>query len=342
MRKNLQRFVSVAVVVLMFALLLVGCGAKQFSESSAGSGEMMAVAPASSPPVNANMDMASQEAPRTSTSYSGGNASYDDAITRKIIRTAHMEQKVTDLDAAIEQVMTLVADSKGYIQSSSIREYSERERVATYTLRIPEGSYDYIVLSLRQIGKNVNINEQGHDVTEEFYDNEARIKNLKLQEEAVQKLFDKAEKMEDILAIQRELTQIRGNIESLQGRNRYLDNLSSLATIELSIREVKPVEYLQEQSDSALSRAKEGFLDSLNKLSRFFVETFVFLVSAIPVLILLVIVVGILLWALIRWNRKRTHALWNMVNPNNKDRKMMQEESVKVEEKAENEVKKEE
>ncbi len=322
MRKNKKRSMSVALAVLMIALLLAGCGAKSENAVGTGSAET-AVAPASPPMMHdvSNKDMvyttSSQEAPRASTSYSGGNSSIENEIVRKIIRTAYMEQKVTDLDAAIEQVMKLVTDSNGYIQSSSIREYSERERVATYVLRIPEGSYDSIVMTIRQIGKNVNFNEQGQDVTEEYYDNAARIKNLKLQEEAVQKLFDKADKMEDILAIQRELTQIRGNIESLEGRNRYLDNLSSLSTIELSIREVKPLEYLQEESDSALSRAKEGFMDTLSRVGSFFVETFVFLVSAFPVLVLMVVFLGLLLWGLYRWNKKRMHALTNSMDDAN-------------------------
>lgn len=228
-----------------------------------------------------------------------------ESIIRKIIRNARMEQKVTDLDEAMEQVMKLLGDSRGYIQSSSMREYSERERVAEYVLRIPEGSYDHVVMQIRQIGKNVNIGESGTDVTEEYYDNEARIKNLKLQEEAVQKLFDRADKMEDILAIQKELFSIRGEIEMYQGRNRYLDNLTSLATIELTIREVKPVEFLKEEDESAFSRAKEGFIETMKNISRFFVELFVFLVAASPALVLVGGVIALGLWLLFRFLRKQ-------------------------------------
>lgn len=297
-----HRSISVTVLFIVFTLLVAGCGADkkssndaagiEFSKSKAENGNV-----ADSPPIS--------ELPAWNLDGSTGYGVLDDQIVRKIIRNANIEQKVTDLDEAIEQVMKLIADSRGYLQSSSIREYSERERVADYVLRIPEGSYATILMQLRQIGKNVNIRESGSDVTEEYYDNEARIKNLKLQEEAVQKLFERADKMEDILAIQKELFSIRGDIESLQGRNRYLDNVTSLSTIELTIREVKPVEYLKEENESAFSRAKEGFIDTLGALSRYVIELFVFMISALPVL-MIAIVVAIVLWILLRKRRSKS------------------------------------
>ncbi len=311
-KDRLVRLTKLATMLLLiFALLLAGCGAKKFSSENI---TMDAVAPAerksmesgSVPPTTTTMDK------DKALSFTSGNAGYglevyglEKEIARKIIRHAVIEQKVKDLDEAVEKVMQLVADSRGYLQSSSIREYSERERIANYVLRIPEGSYDTVLMQLRQIGKNVNMSESGNDVSEEYYDNEARIKNLKLQEEAVQKLFDRADKMEDILAIQKELFAIRGNIESLQGRNRYLDNLTSLSTIELTIREVKPVEYLKEEDESAISRAKEGFIDTLAGLTRFVVEMFVFLVSALPVLIIFVGILAFVLWFLLKKRRNK-------------------------------------
>lgn len=219
-------------------------------------------------------------------------------ITRKIIRHATLEQKVTDLDEAIEQVMHITSDAQGYVQSSSMREYGDNERIANFTLRIPEGKYDEILMQLRMIGKNVRMDEIGQDVTEEYYDNEARIKNLKLQEEAVQKLFDKAERMEDILVIQKELFSLRADIEVLEGRNRYLDHLATLATVDLMLRAVKPVEYHNESGDSAFTRAKEGFLASIEKLTTFIVETFVFFVSSLPMLLITILIGGLLYWGL--------------------------------------------
>lgn len=310
-KRTIKKWLLALVAVLIVTSLLAGCGAKKSTQESAiGMMSGSASAP-SSPPMasTAQRDEAGYDVAdnKIQTSTSSGSIVPGD-VERKIIRNATIEQKVTDLDAAMEVVNQLVADSNGFVQSSSTLVYSERERVAEYVLRIPTGSYTDVVMQLRLIGKNVRIDERGQDVTEEYYDNEARIKNLKLQEEAVQRLFDKAERMEDILAIQRELFQIRGEIEAYEGRNRYLDNLTSLSTIELYIREVKPVEYLQDHSDSALSRAKEGFMDTLRQMGNFFVETFVFVVSSLPTLILGALLLIIVVWGVIKWRKKRSIA----------------------------------
>ena len=131
----------------------------------------------------------------------------------------------------------------------------------------------------------------------QYYDNDARINNLQLQEEAVRKLMNQAQKMEDIIKIQQELFRIRGEIEALQGKNRHLDNLSSLSTIELTIIEVRRAEM---SDDSPWRTAQAGFTDSLDSVFDLFKRLFIWFISSLPLLLLVYLPLGWIIWLFVR------------------------------------------
>lgn len=282
----------ISLILLILTTLLVGCGNEQ--QSKEGAHEEQAADQATS-------NALPEAAP---TGYSEGEVSKTDsaAVQRKIIKEAEIRQKVTELEPALQLVQQLVDRSGGYIQSSSIHQFRENEREAAFVLRVPQTSYTSIVDQLQKIGKSVMIAQKGEDVTAQYYDNEARIKNLSLQEEAVQKLLAKADKMEDILRIQQELFRIRGEIEALQGKNRTLDHLSSLSTINLTLLEVKAVDYVE---DKPWIQAREGFVQSLGGVGDFFVQMMVLLVTYLPFIILIYLPLGLLIWWMIRRQKKK-------------------------------------
>ncbi|WP_134701462.1 DUF4349 domain-containing protein [Ammoniphilus sp. YIM 78166] len=280
--------------ILLIVTLLVGCGNEQQSKEGAYLEHA------------ADQATSNSSAPEVSpTGYSEGEAQKADsaAIQRKIIKEADIRQKVTELDPALQLVQQLVDRSGGYIQSSSMHQYREDEREASFVLRVPQAHYSSIIEQLQKIGKSIMITQKGEDVTEQFYDNEARIKNLSLQEEAVQKLLDKADKMEDILRIQQELFRIRGEIETLQGKNRVLDHLASLSTINLTLVEVKAVNYVE---DKPWLQAREGFVQSLGGVGDLFVHLMVLLATYLPFIVLIYLPLGILIWCAIRRQKKKT------------------------------------
>lgn len=279
------------VFMLIFSPMLIGCGSNQAHSRQSAASDEANKAP-SSVPQQAN-----------STDLKVGSATIENH--RKIIQHATLTQKVTGFDTAMQKIQQLTAQSGGFVQSSSLRENEDTLREASYILRVPEGKYSSILGEIQKVGKTAFITQKGDDVTQEYYDNEAHIKNLKLQEEAVQKLMEKAEKMEDILKVQEELFRIRGEIESLQGKNRYLDNLSSLATIELTIQEVKPVEYAE---GSSWQSATEGFIDSLKGVFQFVTHLLILLITALPYILFLVLPIGFIVWKIIKRREKEKKA----------------------------------
>ena len=91
------------------------------------------------------------------------------------------------------------------------------------------------VVALGELEQNKRTSQ---DVTEQFYDIEAHIKNKKAEEKSLTKILDeRTGKLEDVLRIETELSRVRGEIEQLEGKIRVLENLSSLATLTLSVRE---------------------------------------------------------------------------------------------------------
>ncbi|MBN1402602.1 MAG: DUF4349 domain-containing protein, partial [Anaerolineae bacterium] len=149
------------------------------------------------------------------------------AEDRMIIQTVNMSIVVEDTDVTLALVSDLVAAYEGYVADSS-RWLVNEQPYARITLRIPAASLDEVRGILRDEAIRVESeNTSGEDVTEEFVDLQARLRNLEATEKELLALLTEVRenrgKAEDILAIHRELTNIRSQIESLKGRAQYLE-----------------------------------------------------------------------------------------------------------------------
>jgi uncharacterized protein DUF4349 len=182
-----------------------------------------AAAPAAAPP-GAPADAAQQTLP---------------GLDRMIVRTVSMTLGVADVAEAYRQAERIALERGGIVAGSQVRQEGER-MVATVTLRVPADADTYraTLEALRGIAeKVVDEQVQSQDVTEEHVDLESRIRNLRATEDSLLALLARAQRIEDILPIQRELTNVRGQIEQAQGRKQALERRSAMATINLQIRE---------------------------------------------------------------------------------------------------------
>jgi hypothetical protein len=162
------------------------------------------------------------------------------SLDRMIIRTVTMTIAVGDVQETFHKVEQIVAEQNGYLAGSQLRQDGDR-LTATATLRIPAdpATYQATLERLRGLAERVvDEQSQAQDVTEEYVDLDSRLRNLRASEESLLALLGKAQRVEDILQIQRELTNVRGQIEQIQGRKQALERRSDLATITLTIREV--------------------------------------------------------------------------------------------------------
>jgi hypothetical protein len=188
---------------------------------------------------------------------------------RRIIYSAIIDLVVTDFGVGSKKFQQIVDDHGGYIAKSDVGEVSGERRRATWTLRIPVAKFRDAMDALGQIGHAVNTKHDSQDITDEFYDLEARVKNKRVEEERLLEHLKKSTgKLDEILTVERELTRVRGEIESAQGRLQKLTKLSELTTIVVSMTEQK--DYVPATAPTYSSSLGQTFGDSVHALSSLF------------------------------------------------------------------------
>jgi hypothetical protein len=160
-------------------------------------------------------------------------------LDRMIVRNITLTLAVPNVQDAYHQVAQIAAEQGGLVANAQIRQDGERTS-ATVTLRVPTdpATYQATLERLRALAQRV-IEEQdkAQDVTEEYVDLDARLRSLRASETSLLGLYEKAERLEDVFAVQRELTNVRGQIEQIEGRRQVLARQAAMATITVQLRE---------------------------------------------------------------------------------------------------------
>ncbi len=159
--------------------------------------------------------------------------------TRMIVRTAEMALVVKDVAVALDQVAGLAEGFGGYVVSST-RWQQDTSLFGIITIRVPAEDFSAAMDALRGMAVEVTHEEtSAQDVTEEYVDLDAKLKNLEATEEQLLRLMEKAETVEDLLAVQRELSETRGEIEQTKGRMQYLERTSATSLIRVQLNEAE-------------------------------------------------------------------------------------------------------
>ena len=157
---------------------------------------------------------------------------------RMVIRTATLQLTVKDVGATADRVMSLASQHGGYVTSSETNHQGDSV-YSTITIQVPSRDFDQIMPLLEHMDgmvvKVVDESVTSSDVTEEYTDNQSQLRNLQATEGRMLALQAKADKMEDILAIDHELRDIQGQIETIQGRINYLSKRSEMSTVTITL-----------------------------------------------------------------------------------------------------------
>ncbi|MBS6195223.1 MAG: DUF4349 domain-containing protein [Clostridiales bacterium] len=209
-----------------------------------------------------------------------------DQAARKLIKTVSLSMETKEFDTLKTKLEESVTSFGGYIENSSFDapqgEYNYR--YYSLTVRIPSEKLDEFVAETGKMGILTNKTESVEDVTLDYVDKTAYKESLQVEYDRVTELLEKAEDLEQVLALESKLSQLRYEINSYESQLRTYDNLIDYSTVHIYISEV---EYEKEVSDTIGSRISNGFRSSLYQVRDFFVNLFVGLVSNIPVLLLL-------------------------------------------------------
>ncbi len=218
---------------------------------------------------------------------------------RMIIRRAEISLVVQDTKEAISRVEAVAVEKGGYLQQSSVWKEGESLK-AQLTIMVPAARFEETLEALRKLAVDIlSESVSGQDVTEEYVDLEARLRNLEAVEKELRELLatvrERSGKAEDIMAVYRELTQVREEIERVKGRMKYLEQMTSFSTIVVNLTPsilAQPVAPTTWKPARTLWRAARALV----RVFQFLVDAAIWLIVVIVPVLLPFALVAYLIW----------------------------------------------
>lgn len=292
-------------LLILFVLLLSGCarGNDDMSESSgtdSGAGYM-------------DGDMAVEDTAERDEAVDGEGQRL---IGEKVIRRVQLEYETLDFQETTSFVLDTVSDYNGYIEYSNESSYSpsgiaprdqsRQYRRVDYLFRIPTESLNAFLDDLDGMDAyKLSENIGSEDVTQSYRDTESRIQVLTNKEARLNELLERAETIEDIIQIENSLSETIAERESLQSRLDTLDDLIDYTEVHLSVTERPRIANTREDGLSFLARIREAFVDSFYAFYYFLQDAFIWLIYAIPFILILALIVGIVFYVKKKVSNKR-------------------------------------
>jgi hypothetical protein len=190
------------------------------------------------------------------------------AMPRKIIYTTEIDLVAETLAGAERELGRLVKQAGGYLAETEISGSPGSPRQGRWRARVPVGRFDTFVAAVTRLGELQNIHTNSQDVSEEYYDLEARLANKRVEEQRLLKhLTHSTARLEEILAVERELSRVRGEIEQMEGRRKMLASVADLATVTITVHEVK--DYAPPKAAGLGAQVGRTFHESVSLLGEF-------------------------------------------------------------------------
>lgn len=300
------------VVILSVAVFLSACSESSTS-SSANSSSRTGGQPST---------MAERNADGASKNESGGNApgtvaqvSLNQAeqtntapvtVERKIIRNAELTLEANQPEES-QAAITKIAETKGGFvvestQSGGDAKAAKRDTV-TMTIRVPAAKFDEALNEIRATASRVIIESvKGQDVTEEFIDVEARLRTQKALEAQFLELMKQSKSVDEALKVQTEIARVRGEIEKVEGRKRFLESQASLSTVKITIR--TPAAF-SSNAPGFFSRLTESLGRGFDAALSFILVFVTAIIALLPFLILIVLPIYLVIRYFLRRHRRQ-------------------------------------
>jgi hypothetical protein len=232
------------------------------------------------------------------------SASAAQITERKIIRNAEMTIEIGDPNEGLQKIASIAEKNGGFVVTSESRENQASSQnppstTVTVVARVPAAQFDEAVEAIRRIGGRTKVEKlSGMDVTEEYIDLEARIRTKRALEMQFLEIMRQARKISDALEVQSQLADVRTEIESLEGRRRFLENKSALSTISVTLQTPAPL--LVATTRGFQHGVKMAFGDGVDTASEIVLGLLRFVMVMIPIALFIILPC----WLLFKWLRR--------------------------------------
>lgn len=266
--------------LLLLATLLLSCNGNKTNQEMA----FDLAAPEAKMAMRSNEFEAMLEIPPTEQP-----APPDVIIDRKLIRNGQLEFQTEEVKQTKTEVEKICKELNAYISSESENNYGNRLQY-NQMIRVPANSFDALVARIEPLAKKIdNKNISTQDVTEEFIDVEARLKTKKELETRYREILKQAKTVEEIISIESQIANVRSEIESMEGRLKFLKNQVAFSTLNLTYYETIGTDF------GFASKLVESIKDGWDNLLTFIL----FLINLWP------FVVGLSAFVYWLWRKKR-------------------------------------
>ncbi|HEX3325566.1 MAG TPA: DUF4349 domain-containing protein [Actinomycetota bacterium] len=176
-------------------------------------------------------------------------------IGPKIIKTADVDLALQrgKFHPGLEQVVQIAGRYQGYVLSTTVG--SASNPTGTVVIRVPETRFEAALADLKGLGKVTRENVSGQDVSQEFIDFQARLRNAKAQEAVLLNLMNRAKSVSATITVEQHLEGVQLEIERLKGQLRYLDNQTAMSTITVGLTQIGAVAHHDNSIQKAWRRA---------------------------------------------------------------------------------------
>ncbi|MBQ8188485.1 MAG: DUF4349 domain-containing protein [Lachnospiraceae bacterium] len=301
MRKNRGKWRSV-IIGLAVAVMLTGCGAsasekadyayatESYDNSSYATDDVYMMNMSEAPMEEAMTEEAVEEADVQET---GAQQAEMQQSNRKLIKNVNLEVETENFDELYAKVNEKTEALGGYVENSYIYNgssyYSNDTRDANLTIRIPAENLNVFLSEVSEASNVISRNDSVTDVTLQYVDLESKKEALIIEQDRLLELLEEAETIEDIIALEGRLSEVRYELESMESQLRTLDNQVSYSTVYLYIQEVAKLTPVKEQSLG--EKIVTGFTESLYGVGKGLLDFAVGFIIKLPYIVVWAVVI---------------------------------------------------
>jgi hypothetical protein len=223
---------------------------------------------------------------------------------KKIIKTGDLSLVVESSSSAAEKIGNIAATNGGFVLSSNIYKTSTRQEEGVVSIKVPFDKFEPAMKQIKEVASQIeNETISSSNVTQQYVDLQAQIKNYESEEAQYREIMKKAVKISDVLEVQSKLSEVRLRIDSAKGRLNYLLSQTDMSLITVELSET-PVVTLPQDQWQITTTVKLAFKELIQTAQNFLDGLIFFVIVTIPALIPTVLILWLIYYVLkFLWKR---------------------------------------